>query len=82
MTRDLSFIGMGSKASYDAWPHTRAQLANLRDMALNDEELDRVARIADAFDAEDRAWMEAGRVLRRIRDGGNRGGLSVRPLGK
>lgn len=82
MKRDLSLIGMGSKDGYDAWPHTRAQLANLRDLSLNDEELDRVARIADAFDAEDRAWVDAGRVLRRIRDGGDRGGPSVRPRNK
>lgn len=64
MKRDLSNVGIGHKDEYDAWPWTRAQLANLRDMALNNEELERVAKIADEFDAEDRAWVEARRVVR------------------
>jgi len=63
--RDLSLIGMGNKAEYDTFPHTRAALANMRDLALNDQELDAVARIADKFDAEDQAWIEAGFALRR-----------------
>lgn len=63
--RDLSLIGMGNKAEYDTFPHTRAALANMRDLALNDQELDEVARIADKFDAEDQAWVEAGFALRR-----------------
>lgn len=63
--RDLSNIGMGNKAEYDTFPHTRAALVNMRDLALNDQELDEVARIADKFDAEDQAWVEAGFALRR-----------------
>lgn len=63
--RDLSMIGMGNKTEYDTYPYRRAQLANLRDLSVTEEELDRVARIADQFDAEDQAWVEAGMALRR-----------------
>ena len=63
--RDLSLIGMGNKAEYDTFPHTRAALVNMRDLALNDQELDEVAQIADKFDAEDQAWIEAGFAMRR-----------------
>lgn len=63
--RDLSLIGLGNKQKYDTPPYTRAQLANLRDLAVTEEELDNVARIADQFDAEDQAWVEAGFALRR-----------------
>lgn len=69
--RDLSMIGMGNKAEYEAFPHTRAALVNMRDFALNDQELDAVAAIADKFDAEDQAWVEAGFALRRAQDGRN-----------
>jgi len=65
--RDLSNIGMGNKAEYDTWPHTRAQLVNLRDLAMTEEQLDEVAKIADQFDAEDQAWVEAGMTVRRAR---------------
>lgn len=63
--RDLSFIAHGVKQNYDTPPYTRAQLANLRDLALNDQELDRVAEIAEQFDAEDEAWNAAAKVVRR-----------------
>jgi hypothetical protein len=63
--RDLSLIGMGTKARYDAWPHTRAELLNLRDLAQTEKQLDDVARIADQFDAEDEAWNAAAKVVRR-----------------
>ena len=69
--RDLSNIGMGNKAEYDTFPHTRAALVNMRDLALNDQELDAVAAIADKFDAEDQAWIEAGFAMRRAQDGRN-----------
>lgn len=69
--RDLSLIGMGNKAEYDTFPHTRAALVNMRDLALNDQELDAVAAIADKFDAEDQAWIEAGFAMRRAQDGRN-----------
>lgn len=62
--RDLSNIGWGNKSRYDSYPYTRAQLANLRDLSATDEELDRLAQIADQFDAEDQAWIEAGMALR------------------
>lgn len=63
--RDLSLIGMGAKARYDAWPHTRVELLNLRDFAQTEEQLDEVARIADKFDAEDAAWNEASKAVQR-----------------
>ncbi len=63
--RDLSLIAHGTKLNYDTPPHARAQLANLRDLALTEEELDRVAELADRFDAEDQAWIEAGMAVRR-----------------
>lgn len=63
--RDLSLIGMGNKQKYDAWPHTRAELLNLRDLAMTEAQLDNVARIADVFDAEDQAWVDAQKVVRR-----------------
>ena len=56
--RDLQFINVGLKTRYDTPPHDRAVLANLRDLALNDKELDFVAALADKFDAEDRAVVE------------------------
>lgn len=65
--RDLSSIGFGNKTEYDTWPHRRAQLVNLRDLAMTEEQLDEVAKIADQFDAEDQAWVEAGMTLRRVR---------------
>lgn len=65
--RDLSLIHGGSKARYDEWPHTRAQLVNLRDLAVTDAQLDNVARIADIFDAEDDAACRAHEVLKRAR---------------
>lgn len=63
--RDLSLIAHGVKLNYDTWPHTRALLANLRDLAVTEEELDNVARIADQFDTEDEAWNAAAKVVRR-----------------
>lgn len=63
--RDLSLIGMGAKARYDTWPHTRVELLNLRDFAQTEEQLDNVARIADQFDAEDAAWNDASKAVRR-----------------
>lgn len=72
--RDLSTIGLGNKDSYDAWPHTRAELANLRDLAMTEEQLDQVAQAADAFDAEDQAWVDAGNVLQQVRDESKREG--------
>ncbi len=63
--RNLSNIGMGNKAQYDSFPHTLAALANMRDLAISDQELDAVAAIADKFDAEDQAWIEAGFAMRR-----------------
>lgn len=72
MTRDLSNIEIGHKEEYDAWPHARAQLANLRDMAMTDEELEIVAKLADEFDVEDRAWVEAGRVVRGVMNKGGK----------
>lgn len=63
--RDLSLIAHGVKQNYDTPPHTRAQLANLRDLAVTEEELDNVARLADQFDAEDEAWNAAAKVVRR-----------------
>jgi hypothetical protein len=63
--RDLSSIAYGAKLNYDTPPHARAQLANLRDLAMTEEELDRVAELADKFDAEDLAWIEAGKAVRR-----------------
>lgn len=63
--RDLSNIGVGNKQKYDTPPHARAQLANLRDLAMTEEQLNEVARIADQFDAEDQAWIEAGMAVRR-----------------
>jgi len=69
--RDLANIGMGNKAQYDSFPHTRAALVNMRDLAINDQELDAVAVIADKFDAEDQAWIEADFAMRRAQDGRN-----------
>lgn len=63
--RDLSLIGFGNKSQYDTFPHTRKALAALRDLALNEQELARVAAMADKFDAEDSAWLEAGMAIRR-----------------
>lgn len=63
--RGLSNIGLGNKQKYYTPPHTRAQLVNLRDLAQTEEQLDEVARIADRFDAEDEAWVQAGMAVRR-----------------
>jgi len=65
--RDLSYIGHGNKQKYDTPPHTRAQLVNLRDLAVTEEELDRVAALADQFDAEDEALVQAGMAVRRAK---------------
>lgn len=61
--RNLSYIQHGWLDTYDTFPHNRAWLAWMRDSALNDTELDRVADIADKFDAEDQAWLDAGRIV-------------------
>lgn len=71
--RDLSMVHAGPKINYDTWPHTRTALTNLRDLAITEQQLDNVAKIADQFDAEDEAWIAAGLTLRRIQGDAFRG---------
>lgn len=69
--RDLSRIHFGSLRTYDTWPHTRTWLAWMRDSAITQAELDRVAEIADKFDAEDDAEIEAAEIVRHVQDAGD-----------
>lgn len=66
--RDLTWVHAGPKPRYQAYPHTRPALVNMRDLAITDGELDIVARIADEFDFEDRIYIKASRALRRMLD--------------
>ena len=51
---------------YDAWPHTRHRLSLLRALEITDAERWRNDAIEATFDAEDRAFLAAARVTKRI----------------
>lgn len=66
MTAHIGSVCFGLKLTYEAFPHTRQQLENLRVLAVTQGEHERVAAIALKFDAEDQAASIARNMYRRV----------------
>ena len=60
--RPIGPIGGGLKLRYEAFPHTRQQIENLRGLAVAPEHHAQIAEAEAAFAAEDEAYLTARRL--------------------